>query len=71
MNKLTAIIGPTEFFVDAICSNLQHNAHCGAWRWHFYLQDAKQRAANVREGALRMIAERRAEREQIFQQAAE
>jgi hypothetical protein len=67
------IVGPTEMFVSAWCKLPQHDSHCHGWLWNRYLQDAKLRAAAVREEGLRIIARRRAldEQNEITQLAAE
>lgn len=56
-----AFIGPTELLVEAIVGPRQHNDHCHGWLWNRYLEDAKLRAAAVREEGLRIIARRRNE----------
>jgi hypothetical protein len=64
-------IGPTEMFIDVLCGDMQHDSHCHGWLWNRYLQDAKLRAAAVREEGLRIIARRNARNEVAYQQAAE
>lgn len=68
-------IGPVELFVDVLCGPQQHDAHIKGWRWNFYLQDAKARAAMVREEGLKIIAAHRARadalRSELAQLAAE
>ena len=52
------IVGPTELFVEALLGPRQHDSHCHGWLWNRYLEDAKLRAAAVREEGLRIIARR-------------
>ena len=69
--KITgALVGPTELFIG-LGRDPQHNEHTKGWRWHLYLQDAKLRAAAVREEGLRIIARINARNEAAYQEAAE
>lgn len=65
-------IGSTEEVRHLLFGPQQFNTHCMAWRWNAYLSDAKLRAANVREEALKIIARKRAMDEvDLVQLAAE
>jgi hypothetical protein len=64
-------VGPTELFIEILCPMPQHDSHCHGWLWNRYLEDARLRAAAVREEGLRIIARRRALDEVQFEQAAE
>ncbi len=75
MTARTAVVitGTPDQIIELFRGPQQHNAHCGGWRWHLYMQDNAKRLAAMRAEGLRMIAEAHAAREarERFAEAAE
>lgn len=65
------VTGPTEAVMEFLGLSPQHNEHCIAWRWNFYMQDIHKREQAVREEARKIIAAKRAREDEIEQMAAE
>jgi len=49
----------------------QHDEHCKGYVWELYLQSAREAAAKVNDEVRKMIAQRNAQNETSYAQAAE
>lgn len=47
--------GTPEELIELLAGPRQHDAHCGAWRWHLLTKDNAAREAAVKDTLRQMI----------------